>query len=271
MSLVSIIMPAYNAAEYISEAIESVLAQSHEDWELLVINDGSQDETEEKVLAFEDSRIRYFVQENKGVSAARNVGLDKMKGDFFCFLDADDVLPQNSIRARYLVFKKDSAIFFVSGRVVQKDEHLTKVLSSQMPTWRGNPRREIIRLSSSCLVAITWLIRRDCRQTYRFQEGWTHSEDVAFFLSISEKGLFDYTEEEVLFYRRNGGSAMSNLKGLEESYIKYYKYVKKVVPDVNPKDYRYLKFRIMRIMFLSYLAARKPWASIKAVFKIFFL
>ena len=62
------------------------------------------------------------------------------------------------------------------------------------PTFRGPAKREIIRLSSAVLVAITWLIKRNPKREYKFQEGWTHSEDVAFFLSISEDGLYDFTE-----------------------------------------------------------------------------
>src|SRR5687767_1726855 len=98
--LVSIIMPAFNAEKFIEAAIQSVLDQTYSNIELIIINDGSSDRTEEKIFKFNANCIRYFKQENKGVSAARNQGLENMRGDFFCFLDADDIYPLNSIASR---------------------------------------------------------------------------------------------------------------------------------------------------------------------------
>jgi glycosyltransferase involved in cell wall biosynthesis len=91
--LVSIIMPAYNAGRFISEAIQSVLAQTYPHWELLVMNDASTDNTEAEVLKFNDARIRYFSIEKLGSpSKVRNVGLGKASGEYIAFLDADDAL-----------------------------------------------------------------------------------------------------------------------------------------------------------------------------------
>ncbi|MEP2023597.1 MAG: glycosyltransferase family 2 protein [Reichenbachiella sp.] len=266
--LISIIMPAYNAEQFVEAAIQSVLEQSYSQWELIIINDGSSDATELKVLSFKEERIRYFSQKNKGVGAARNLGLKKMKGAYFCFLDADDILPPNSIKARLDVFKNDSNIGFVSGKVIQMDSKLDTVLSTQTPSFRGQPKKEIVRLSSAVLVAITWLIKRVEGIEYSFQEGWTHSEDVAFFLSISDHGLYDYTPEEVLIYRRNDGSAMSDLSGLEKSYVNYYNYVLQQVTDLEKEDRIYLKKRIRRIMFLSYLQNKQIYKAIRSFFKL---
>ncbi|MBK8309957.1 MAG: glycosyltransferase family 2 protein [Chitinophagaceae bacterium] len=83
--LISVIMPAYNVSFYIADSIQSVVDQTYSNWELLIINDGSTDNTAEVVQKFTDPRIRYFEKENGGVSSARNVGLDEMKGDFFAF------------------------------------------------------------------------------------------------------------------------------------------------------------------------------------------
>lgn len=266
--LVSIIMPAYNAEGFIAEAIASVQNQTHNNWELLIVNDGSVDATEQEVQKIDDPRIHYFSQKNAGASAARNKALRQMKGDYFCFLDADDILPPNAITARLKVFDKDEKIAFVSGKVVEKNITLDQELSVRCPTFRGYPKREIIRLSSAVLVAITWLIKRNPKREYKFQEGWTHSEDVAFFLSISNDGLYDFTEEEVLVYRRNEGSAMSNLKGLEDSYVKYYYYVLETIKDLKKEDKKYLKKRIVRIMVLSYIANKQFFAAIKAFYRL---
>ncbi len=94
---VSVIMPAYNAAAFIPESIESVLRQTYTNWELLVVNDGSVDDTESIALAFckKDQRIKYFWQENGKAGKARNHALKHAAGKYIAFLDADDVwLPQ---------------------------------------------------------------------------------------------------------------------------------------------------------------------------------
>ncbi len=89
--MVSIILPAYNAAPFIEEAVNSVLQQTHENWELLIIDDGSTDETSSIIKKYlGDTRVKYYSQVNRGVSAARNLGLVKAVGNYICFLDADD-------------------------------------------------------------------------------------------------------------------------------------------------------------------------------------
>src|SRR5687768_10401875 len=114
-NLVSIIMPVHNAGRFVREAIQSVLDQSYSNWELLIINDGSIDDSAKQINQLQDERIKLFNQEHRGVSAARNVGLAHMRGDYFCFLDADDVLPPRSVEARLREF--DETIAFVDGEV----------------------------------------------------------------------------------------------------------------------------------------------------------
>ena len=88
--LFSVIMPTYNRAILIGKAINSVINQKYSNWELLIVDDGSVDDTKEVVTAFSDDRIRYIYQENQERSAARNNGIVQAKGDFICFLDSDD-------------------------------------------------------------------------------------------------------------------------------------------------------------------------------------
>jgi glycosyltransferase involved in cell wall biosynthesis len=125
-------MPAYNAEKYIAEAINSVLNQSYPEFELLVINDGSSDQTAKIIRSFFDSRIKYFKQNNQGVSSARNTGLENMKGVYFCFLDADDVMPQDSLKSRLEIFNSNNKIDFVDGKVRKKIYH-SQVFSFKAP------------------------------------------------------------------------------------------------------------------------------------------
>ncbi|MGG7034336.1 MAG: glycosyltransferase family 2 protein [Flavobacterium sp.] len=90
MAFFSVIIPLYNKEHFIENTIKSVLNQTFSDFEIIIINDGSTDKSEEKVKGFNDSRISYFSKENGGVSSARNMGIQKSNSDFITFLDADD-------------------------------------------------------------------------------------------------------------------------------------------------------------------------------------
>ncbi len=99
--LVTVLMPAYNAEKYIAEAISSVLKQSFTDFELLIINDGSTDGTARLISSFNDPRIRLINQENKGVSAALNVGLANSRSAYIVRFDADDICHHDRLKIQY--------------------------------------------------------------------------------------------------------------------------------------------------------------------------
>lgn len=263
-SLVSVIMPVFNTEKYISEAIQSVLDQSHQNLELLIVNDGSTDNSEEFILKFSDPRIKYYKQQNKGVSAARNLGLKNMTGAFFCFLDADDVYPPKSIEVRLKVFEESKDICFVDGTVLRKDAHLKETLSVKKHTFQGNPRSALIRLDERCFLGNTWMIRFIPNQTYTFKVGMTHGEDLFFYITIAEKGIYKSCEDEILYYRITNSTAMSNLKGLENGYVELYNEIQQI-EELDSADLDYLKKRIRRIMFRSYLKALKPLAAFKVL------
>jgi len=101
MSNVSVVIPAYNCAKYIKEAIDSVLNQTYRDFEIIVVDDGSTDNTKEILEPYiRKQMIQYVYQNNQGVSAARNQGVRISNGEFVAFLDADDILDRDSIRSR---------------------------------------------------------------------------------------------------------------------------------------------------------------------------
>ncbi len=90
MPFFSIIIPVYNKEKFIEKTLQSVLNQTFTDFEVIVINDGSNDDSESKILKHQDNRINYFAKKNEGVAVARNFGISKTSGSFICFLDADD-------------------------------------------------------------------------------------------------------------------------------------------------------------------------------------
>lgn len=124
----SIIIPAYNRAHLISGAIESVLSQQFQDWELLIVDDGSTDNTKEVVDQFNDERIRYIYQENEERSAARNNGIQNALGEWICFLDSDDnYLPNHLTVLHQEIIRQENAIgLFLTGHLITKNGMVEK-------------------------------------------------------------------------------------------------------------------------------------------------
>lgn len=266
--LVSVIMPAYNAEKYIAESVQSVLNQTYTNWELLVTNDGSTDNSESVVRSLGDPRIKIFCQQNRGVSAARNVALDNMQGDYFTFLDADDLLPSDSLSKRIAFAEKSHDTDMVAGAVSffkpngeEKRWH---------PNFNGDPLQAFIRIDEKVFCNPSLLIRRKPSISYRFKEGMSHVEDLLFFVSIASQQAHRYAflDDVVYKYRVTGNSAMKNLKGLENGYWTFFESVKNL-PNALPQNVRYLKWRIVRIMILSYLAGGRVLSAVSVVPKIF--
>lgn len=121
--MISIIIPCFNVEGYIEDTISSVLRQDNQEWEIIAIDDGSTDGTLKKLKQFEnnDSRIRVFHKENGGVSSARNMGIDKARGDWIYFLDGDDTISENMVSSIYSLDKRNDLIIF--GFKSIKDNH----------------------------------------------------------------------------------------------------------------------------------------------------
>lgn len=219
MDLISIITACYNNGSFLKETVESVFSQTHQNWEWIIVNDNSTDHSVEILASLNDQRIRViFLESNVGVSQARNAGLQIMRGDYFCLLDGDDVLPPKSLEARLSVFAKNPDIAFVDGVVSIRDENLQTETNRYTPDFRGRPLACLISLSGECFFGPSWMIRVNKNKEYRFQPGLTHGEELLFYLMISDSGLYDFTHETVLHYRRHRNSAMRNLRGLEKGY-----------------------------------------------------
>lgn len=121
--LISVIIPVYNTSSFINKCVESVLNQTHKNIEILLINDGSTDNSDFvcKALQKKDSRIRYYYKTNGGLSSARNYGLDRITGDYVSFIDSDDLIDKNFIYSILQGCIKYDALIGMSGRVMFND------------------------------------------------------------------------------------------------------------------------------------------------------
>ncbi|MEQ9187905.1 MAG: glycosyltransferase family 2 protein [Cryomorphaceae bacterium] len=255
--LVSIITPAFNNADTLEEAASSVFAQRYENWEWIVVNNGSTDHSHEVLQQWENHpRIKTLhASENLGASGGRNAGLDLASGDFICFLDADDRLPEESLSARMNVMLERPEVAFVDGAVRRIDVDGNEI-ETRRPDFNGSAFSELLSLSGRCFIGITWLIRKSPGEAYRFHTGVSHGEDLLFFLSIAHLGLYTHVEESIYDYRFREQSAMRDLLGLEKGYTAIEKEIK-TWPNVSIEQAKQFHASWRTIMIKSYLKAGK--------------
>jgi len=267
--LVSIIMPAYNAESFIAEAIQSVIEQTFYDWELLIIDDGSTDGTANIVNTFSDERVMLIQQENAGVSAARNVGLDRAKGKYITFLDADDILPHRSLEVRIEYLKSHIDIDLVDGNVVIKDSGMVEDIRKYVPYYNGLHLERLIALDSNVFFNVCYMFKRSVLGDVRFKVNMTHAEDLLFYMELSSKEqiMYGYVSDEVYWYRSGHTSAMTNLVGLEDGYFQLIREVKKL-KNISTISFFMFKIKIAKIMFLSWLSQKKLFKSFLCVVRL---
>ena len=123
MPTVSVIIPAYNQSRYLGQAIRSVLAQTYASFEIIVVDDGSTDDTRQVATGFADARVRYVHQLNRGLSAARNTGIRHARGELLTFLDSDDLFLEHKLATLVGALEKNPALGLVAGGAILIDEH----------------------------------------------------------------------------------------------------------------------------------------------------
>ena len=145
--LVSIVMPAYNAAAYIADAIKSVLAQDYENFELIIINDGSTDNTEEIIRCFKDARLNYIRQSNQGAAAAHNVGIIQSKGEYIIRLDCDDMITPDFISRHIKYFEEhpEADLVYCDDYLIDEQANPIRIIENPEYSERNILIRDLFR------------------------------------------------------------------------------------------------------------------------------
>jgi glycosyltransferase involved in cell wall biosynthesis len=221
--LVSVIIPAYNVASYISEALESVFAQDFTDYEVIVVNDGSPDTIEfERLIQPYFQRIIYLKQENRGVSAARNAALRIARGQYVAFLDADDVWLPNKL-SHQLAFLRGGNYDLVYANALYFGESLWAAgttFMDKLPS-EGDVTRESI-LSQRCTVLCSTVVatRAAVLDAGAFDEKLRMTEDFDLWLRmLGKKARIAYQKEVLASYRIRSTSSSSDRLNLEQSAL----------------------------------------------------
>ena len=198
MSRVSVILPTYNCAGYIQDSLSSALSQTFDDLEVVIIDDGSSDDTEGLVSrSFRDNRIRYIKQGHLGLSAARNRGIDEARGELIAFIDADDIFLDNKIARQAQVFEKyKTARAAYSSEKYFYDGDRERLLESPHAKLSGDL---LFFLKRSNFIHIsTVMLRRAGLEGIRFDPALKSHEDWDFFLKLSASGAKFYYVPETL-------------------------------------------------------------------------
>jgi glycosyltransferase involved in cell wall biosynthesis len=230
--LVSIVIPAYNAGQYIVETLNSILAQTYPHFEIIIINDGSTDNTEGVVKKYSDTRIQYCFQENKGVSIARNNGFSKTKGAYIVFFDADDIMSPDFLEARLAVLDKDIKLDFCCGTLVFFPNH-----KEQLGACTDIPREVLLYQSNIETCPSNYLFRRKILEKVRFDPQLSSTADRFFLLQVGQISKGKRVEKGTLHYRFMPDSMSGQLseKMVDDNAL-FYK--KLIAADLIPTDFK---------------------------------
>ena len=222
---VSVVVPCYNAAPYVREAVLSVLSQTRPPLEVLVIDDGSTDDSGAVVQAIDDPRVRYHRQENGGAAAARNLGLDLARGDLVGFLDADDLWRPHALEVLASMIEASPDIACAFADFERFEDGSRRVIGTQLrlypelahlptrPLERPNAFRiegdafcELIRYGDVPGFSSGMVYRRTTAAAVRFDPSLRVCEDMAFFLRVLLHGTVAFSREVLCDVRRHSGN-----------------------------------------------------------------
>lgn len=249
---ISVIIPCYNQGHYLSEALQSVLNQTYENWECLIVNDGSQDNTHQVAQEWleKDKRFSYIFKENGGLSSARNKGLDNATGEYIQFLDADDIIDIKKFEFSLLELKK-----IKNKKKCIVVSHFNFFINSieQATSRYCNLSFELLNYKS---ILYNWdyefsipihcgFLSTDLFQDFRFSTDLKAKEDWLMWLHMFKKDIEVYfINLPLAFYRTHPFSMTQNHKLMEENTIKVLKLFKTVL-SIEEYD-EYLVFLIQR-------------------------
>lgn len=234
--LISIIIPVYNAEHFIFETLSSCLDQSYSNIEVIIVNDGSTDSSEQVVSQFKDQRIQYYKINNIGVCGARNYGIQKAQGGLIQFLDADDALDKDKLYEQVLLFQEHGDEYIYSSRMGQINNKIRSIQPAYSLYEKDFTPQDyfetVLNQFGKYLTTGIWLIPS---KLARSSGGWdtniVANNDGEYFMRIilNSKGII-YSKKSIFFYRRDNVFSISKKRnqktceGFLNSYISYAKH-----------------------------------------------
>lgn len=223
--LVSVVIPAYNAGSYVATAIDSVLNQSYSHIEIIVVNDGSTDNTKTILSQYSDKNVRIVSQPNRGMSGARNTGIKNAPGEFIAFLDADDYWLPEKIEKQVQLLQQHPEIGFCSTqtRVETPEGELANIWAC--PTLNGTTLCTIFSQNSAIAGSASSVLARMSlqRQAGFFDETLQGLEDTDMWIRYATKAEYCCIPETLTVVLKRPNSVSRNLDNMFNSAIRMYK------------------------------------------------
>ncbi|MBI4782352.1 MAG: glycosyltransferase family 2 protein [Oscillatoriophycideae cyanobacterium NC_groundwater_1537_Pr4_S-0.65um_50_18] len=251
---ISVVVPAYNAVQDLSQTLESVLQQTFTDFELLVVDDGSTDDTAKIVQDYveRDSRVRLVSQYNQGVSVARNTGIQESTGEFVAFLDHDDLWLPNKLAAhvQHLSLDANLGISFARIEFMNADGELTGQYSNLR--LRNIMPKHLYEENLICTPSNAVIRRTALEQVGGFEKSLSGYADIELFLRIScYEWKVEGLDDILVRYRTNATGMSAQLCRMEEEWYRFSNQVNTYAPTLVAQNYSRA-----RAMLLRYLARR---------------
>ena len=212
MPLVSVVMAAKNYARFLPAAVESVLSQTVPDWELLILDDGSTDDTPAAARPFlADRRVRYFRADKLGQPRAKNLGIGLARGEFVAFLDADDAWLPTKLEKQLALFasQPDVGVVFCRRHLIDESGNILPPPAFSPPP-RGRVLDKMFVQNFVCFSSA--VVRRDVfSHVGRFDPEWDLAIDYDLWLRVAKHHAFDFVDEELVLYRTGHGNLSKKL------------------------------------------------------------
>ena len=214
--MISIIVTAYNAEKTIERCLNSILNNKYDDYEIIVVNDGSTDKTEEIVQLFASEKIRYYYEENKGVSSARNLGLKESKGEYITFVDSDDYVANNYFEGleEYINCKEEEQIEIIKRKAIIINENTKEEKKIEGPSFKkvtGEEAFNRLCFEDKFLDTLwSYIIKKKIfeENNFKFKEGKYHEDFGLLPLIILKAKTFVSLDEYVYYYIQSENSIM---------------------------------------------------------------
>jgi len=246
MPLVSVIIPTYNRCKLVLQAIQSVQNQTVEDLEVLVVDDGSTDDTQKRIAAITDNRIRYLRNPRKGISSARNFGIENSKGKYISFLDSDDLWLPEKLEEQLEILNQDEDLIVWSDASVidaegkEKGILLTELYGAKKRVKSGDIFLEL--LWDNFVIIQSLILKKDITQKIKIDTSLTYADDYRFVIDLAKDFRFHFISEPLVKYRIHNGNVTSKNPHLWfKDLIKIYT---KVIREQDRIIHRKLKAKI---------------------------